>query len=111
MRTDAKSNQGELRMASGAVAGVNTLLYYGKLLCIRAAKIYRNCRYFRRMRVNNTQIVPRLFPHNLVCILHSIFYTKSAQATEKAGYGIGLSEISHLQSVGVERSDGQATER
>jgi hypothetical protein len=62
--------------------GVNTLLYYGKLLCIRAATIYRDCRYIRRMHMNNTQITNRLFLHNLVCILHSIFYTKSTEATE-----------------------------
>ena len=32
--------------------------------------------------MNNTQITNRLFLHNLVCILHSIFYTKSTEATE-----------------------------
>lgn len=53
-----------------------------KLLCIRAATIYRDCRYIRRMLMNNTQITNRLFLHNLVCILHSIFYTKSTEATE-----------------------------
>jgi len=77
MQTGTKSNQSELRMARGALAGINTLLYYGKLLCIRAATMYRDCRYHRRIQINNTQIAVRLFLHNLVCILHSIFYTKS----------------------------------
>lgn len=90
---------------------VNTLLYYEILLCIRAVTIYRNYRYFRGMHTDNTQFVDRLFLHNLVCILHSIFYTKSTQATENARCQFGLGETIRLQSVGVEGSDGQATER
>lgn len=56
-------------------------MYYGLLLYIGAATIYRDFGYVAAA-YNNTQISVHFAPRNLVYIRYSIFYTKMMEATE-----------------------------